>query len=470
MHFKIHNSLGNKLEKFKPIKNGQVGLYTCGPTVYNFAHIGNFRAYCWEDILKRYLIFLGFKVNHVMNLTDIDDKTIKGSIREKTTLSEFTQKYKDAFFEDIKTLNILPADFYPEATQHIPEMIQIIDKLLKNNMAYKSEDNCIYFSIKNFPTYGKLSNINIKKLKSGARIKQDEYEKDGIGDFALWKAWDEDDGTIFWETKFGKGRPGWHLECSAMSSKYLGETFDLHTGGVDNKFPHHENEIAQSEGANKKKFVNYWMHCEHLMVNGKKMSKSLGNFYTLRDLIEKKMNPLAIRYVLINSQYRQPLNFTLDGIEDAQKTLIGLQRFLERLREIEKLKENDSINEFVIQTTNNFSSAMNNDLNVPQATKHLFEFVRKINKLIDDDDLGKIGANQAINFLKHIDSVLGIIDFTEAFFELNDEQEELLKQRELARKNKDWKTADTLRNELLKQGIEIIDQKDGSTKTKQTKN
>jgi cysteinyl-tRNA synthetase len=466
MTLKIYNSLGNKLEEFKPINKKNVKLYTCGPTVYNYAHIGNFRAYCWEDILKRQLIFLGYKVTQVMNLTDIDDKTIKGSIENNMALSEFTEKYKKAFFEDIKFLNILPAEYYPSATDYIKEMVEMITKLLEKGIAYKSDDDCIYYSIKKFPEYGKLSNISTEKLIDGARIKQDEYEKEGIGDFALWKAWDENDGTVFWETSLGKGRPGWHIECSAMSKSLLGETFDIHTGGVDNKFPHHENEIAQSEAANGKKFVNYWLHCEHLLSEGKKMSKSLGNFYTLRDLKEMTFSAKAIRFVLINSQYRQQLNFTINSIKDAEKTLNGLQRLIDRLKENKKDIENDTIKEMCDETLAAFTNSMNNDLNVPEATKHLFKFVRKINKFLDDEILGKNSSEEAIELLKKINSVLGIMDFTEKFFELTDEQTKILNERIEARKNKDWKTSDLIREKFKKQGLEIIDEKNGETKIK----
>ncbi|MFA5126282.1 MAG: cysteine--tRNA ligase, partial [archaeon] len=321
MVLKFFNSFGNELQEFNPINPGFVGLYTCGPTIYNFIHIGNFKCYSWEDLLKRYLIFKGFKVKQVMNFTDVDDKTIKASIQNKMALSEYTDVYKKAFQADSKLLNLLPAEIYCPATEHIPEMVSLVKKLLDKGVAYRGEDGCIYFSIKKFPAYGKLAGINVKKLKAGARIKQDEYEKEGVGDFALWKAWDENDGPVFWETELGKGRPGWHIECSAMSMKYLGEHFDIHTGGVDNKFPHHENEIAQSEAATGKKFVNYWMHTAHLMVEGKKMSKSLGNFFTLRDLLDKGFKPMAIRYVFLNTHYRQPLNFTFESVKDAQKTL-----------------------------------------------------------------------------------------------------------------------------------------------------
>ncbi len=460
------NSMGNKPEEFKPINKNKVGLYTCGPTVYNYAHIGNFRAYVWEDILKRYLKFKGFEVNHVMNLTDVDDKTIKGSQEQKLTLEEFTEKYKKAFFEDLKTLNIEPADHYPAATETIGEMVNLVQTLLDKGIAYRGEDGSIYFSIKKFPKYGKLANIDISKLKVGARVSADEYEKEGIGDFALWKAWDETDGPVFWETKLGKGRPGWHIECSAMSSKFLGESFDIHTGGVDNKFPHHENEIAQSEAASGKQFVRYWLHCEHLMVEGKKMSKSLGNFYTLRDLIEKKLEAKAIRFTLANSNYRQPLNFTIDSVKDNEKTVKGLQNLVERLREIKEEKENDSIGILTTKALAGFEEAMDDDLNVPRAMSFIFEFQGEINKLIDENALGTNGAKEAIVFLKKIDSVMGVLNFEQKFFELSEEQQKLVNERNAARVAKDWAKADELRDKLIEQGIVLVDNKDGTTTAK----
>jgi cysteinyl-tRNA synthetase len=465
MVFKIFNSLGNELQEFIPLHGKNVGLYTCGPTVYDHAHIGNFRTYVWEDILKRYLIFKGFTVKQVMNITDIDDKTIKGAIRENITLDEYTKKYKKSFFEDVKLLNILPAEIYPAATEHINEMVEIIQKLLDKGIAYKGEDNCIYYSIKKFPEYGKLAGIDVTKLKDGARIKQDEYEKEGIGDFALWKSWDENDGDVFWETKLGKGRPGWHIECSAMSSKYLGESFDLHTGGVDNKFPHHENEIAQSEGASGKQFVKYWMHSEHLLVDGKKMSKSLGNFYTIKDLQKQGFDPISIRYVLVNSNYRQQLNFSINAINDATKTLAGLQRTIEMLQNITNETEDD-ITKLIKENLENFTNAMDNDLNVPGALKYVFDFAREVNKLNDDGTLGKNAATQALEFLKKINSVLGILTFEEKFFELTDEQQQLIDKRNTARANKDFATSDKIRDVLKSQGIELVDSKDGTTTAK----
>jgi cysteinyl-tRNA synthetase len=466
MSLKFFNSFGNKLEEFKPIKEGFVGLYTCGPTIYNFAHIGNLKCYTWEDLLKRYLLFKGYKVKQVMNITDIDDKTIKGAIENKVPLSEFTDKFKKGFYEDIKTLNILPADIYCPATEHIPEMVNLIQKLLDKGVAYKGEDDCIYYSIKKFPNYGKLAGIDPTKLKAGARIKQDEYEKEGVGDFALWKAWDENDGPVYWETSLGKGRPGWHIECSAMSVKYLGEHFDMHTGGIDNKFPHHENEIAQTEAATGKKFVNYWMHTAHLMVEGQKMSKSLGNFFTLRDLIAKGLKPMAIRYTFINTNYRQQLNFTFESVNDAQKTLDGLQNFIDRLRAIKETKENDSVKVFVDSALDGFTTAMDNDLNVPEAMKYVFDFVKKVNKLIDETAVGVNGARESIDFLKRIDSVLGVLDFSEKFFEISEEQQKLVDERIQAKKDKNWARADEIRNLLKSQGIELVDNKDGTSVAK----
>ncbi len=300
----FYNSLSHWPEEFKPIEEGKVGLYTCGPTVYNFAHIGNFRCYMFEDLLKRTLLYFGYDVKHVMNLTDVDDKTIRGSQAAKMPLTEFTQQYKDAFFKDIATLRIIPADIYPAATDHIPEMIALIQKLFDLGIAYQAEDKSVYFSIAKWPKYGQLMKIDRDQMRVGVRIKMDEYAKESVADFALWKAYDEADGDVAWDSPWGKGRPGWHIECSAMSGKYLGKTFDMHCGGIDNMFPHHEDEIAQSEAANGCKFVNYWLHCAHLMVDGQKMSKSLGNFFTLRDILAKGYSGREIRWVLIGAHYR----------------------------------------------------------------------------------------------------------------------------------------------------------------------
>ncbi len=318
----VYNSLTRKVEEFKPVTSNEVGLYTCGPTVYNFAHIGNFRAYAFEDILRRVIQFNGISVKHVMNLTDVDDKTIRGANAAGVPLTDFTKTYKEAFFADLKKLNILPADIYPAATDHITEMINLVSKLIEKGIAYKSEDGSVYFNVRAFPGYGKLAHIDFDNQRTGARCAADEYDKENVGDFALWKAWEDSDGPVGWDSPWGRGRPGWHIECSAMSMKYLGETFDLHTGGIDNLFPHHENEIAQAEAATGKPFVRTWMHCAHLKVNGEKMSKSAGNFFTLRDLIEKGFSGREIRYVLINAHYRQGLNFAFTALEDARKSKV----------------------------------------------------------------------------------------------------------------------------------------------------
>lgn len=315
---KFYNSLSRSLEDFQPQDVGCVGLYTCGPTVYNFAHIGNFRAYVFEDILRRSLEFEGYTVRQVMNLTDVDDKTIRGALAEKVALRDYTKRYKEAFFTDLKTLGIEPAEVYPAATDHIPEMIALITKLFEKGVAYQSEDGSVYFSVSKFANYGRLARLDRDGMRSGVRISNDEYEKDAVGDFAVWKAWDEKDGDVWWESPWGRGRPGWHIECSAMSMKYLGETFDLHTGGIDNLFPHHENEIAQAEAATGRPFVRTWLHCAHLRVNGEKMSKSAGNFFTLRDLMEKGYTGREVRYVLLGAHYRQPLNFTFDALAGAK--------------------------------------------------------------------------------------------------------------------------------------------------------
>ncbi len=332
----VYNSLTRRVEELKPLEGNEIRLYTCGPTVYNFAHIGNFRAYAFEDILRRVVQFNGMKIRQVMNLTDVDDKTIRGANAAGVALTDYTKTYKDAFFADLKKLNIQPAEVYPAATDHIPEMIALVQKLMDKGVAYQSEDGSVYFKVREFPGYGKLAHIDFDNQRTGLRCAADEYDKENVGDFALWKAWEESDGPVGWDSPWGRGRPGWHIECSAMSMKYLGETFDLHTGGIDNLFPHHENEIAQAEAATGKEFVRTWMHCAHLRVNGEKMSKSAGNFFTLRDLLEKGYTGREIRYVLINAHYRTGLNFAFDALEDARKSLSRIDACVDRLARVAK--------------------------------------------------------------------------------------------------------------------------------------
>ncbi len=457
----LFNTLTRKKEVFVPIESGKVGLYTCGPTVYDFAHIGNFRAFLFEDLLKRWLEYRGFKVKHVMNLTDIDDKTIKGSQQQKIPLKQYTQHYVDAFFEDIKALNIKPASCYPKATDHVPEMVSLIKTLMTKGIAYKGEDGSIYYAINKFPDYGKLAKIKTSELKVGARVSQDEYAKEEAQDFALWKAWTPDDGEVYWETELGKGRPGWHIECSAMSMKYLGETFDIHCGGVDNMFPHHENEIAQSEAATGKKFVEVWMHNEHLLVEGKKMAKRFGNFYTLRDLLAKGFDPIAIRYLLLSTHYRQQFNFTFEGLDAAKAAVERLRNFMRRLQDADGKGCVEKISVLKANVIACFGGSMDDDLNIAIALASLFDFVRDINNLLDSNSVSKKEAAEVADLMKVFDTVLGVIGEVKAEETISGDVEALIEKREAARKAKNWKEADAIRSQLKAMGIVIEDTAQG---------
>jgi len=457
----LFNTLTRKKETFNPIELGKAKMYTCGPTVYDYAHIGNFRAFLFEDLLKCWLEFRGFKVTQVMNLTDIDDKTITGSQKQGVPLRQFTDFYVKAFFEDIKTLNIQPADVYPKATDHIPEMVTLIKTLMAKGYAYHGEDGSIYYAISKFADYGKLSKIKVDELKAGARVSQDEYAKEEAQDFALWKAWTPEDGNVFWETELGKGRPGWHIECSAMSMKYLGETFDIHCGGVDNMFPHHENEIAQSEAATGKKFVNYWLHNEHLLVEGKKMAKRLGNFYTLRDLLAKGYDPIAIRYLLLSTHYRQQFNFTFEGLDSAKGAVDRLRNLVRRLHETEGKSSKGKIEQLTDKLEACFGGSMDDDLNVSTALASLFDFVREVNNLLDANAVSKEEASEVGGLLMQLDSVLGVIGKVEVEEALPQDIDALVKKREEARKAKNWKEADAIRQQLKAMGIVVEDTAQG---------
>ncbi len=457
MALRFKNSLTRKIEEFVPITPGKVGMYTCGPTVYNFAHIGNFRAYMFEDLLRRYLKYKGYQVTQVMNLTDIDDKIIKGCRQKNIPLKEFTAPFIKAFFDDLDTLGIERAEFYPPATDHIPEMVELVKKLIANGHAYKS-GNDYYFKISSFKDYGKLANLDMEGLKPGARVASDEYEKESVSDFALWKGWDEKDGAIFWETEIGKGRPGWHLECSAMSGKYLGAHFDIHTGGVDNMFPHHENEIAQSEGANKEKFVNYWLHCEHLIVEGRKMAKSLGNFFTLRDLIDKGYPGVAVRYLLMSTHYRQQLNFTLEGLDAARNALERYNDFIMNLSEYAGGTSDGSAAEIISKAGTGFGECLDDDLNISGALGAVFDFVRDINRLKAENKLSLEERDQALALVRRFDTVL---NFEAKKVSLDQQIEALIEQRQQARKSKDFKMADKIRDDLVAQGIVLEDTPQG---------
>jgi cysteinyl-tRNA synthetase len=457
----LFNTLTRQKEKFEPIQKDKVGLYTCGPTVYSYAHIGNFRAFLFEDLLKRWLKKSGYNVTHVMNITDVDDKTIKGSKRDGVPLQQYTAHHTDAFFQDVKALNIEMADYYPRATEHIPEMSALIKTLLKKGYAYHGDDESVYFAINKFPSYGKLSHINLRELKVGLRVRQDEYAKEEAQDFALWKAWTLEDGDVCWETEFGKGRPGWHIECSAMSMKYLGETFDIHCGGVDNIFSHHENEIAQSEAATGKPFVNYWLHNEHLLVEGKRMAKRFGNYYTLRDLLEKGFEPTAIRLLLLSTHYRQQFNFTFEGLEAAKSGVERLQNFLRRLHDVNGNGTDSKIAGLLEKVEGDFETTMNDDLNIGVALAKLYDFVHEVNALLDTGAVSKQEANDVTAFMKGIDSVLGVIGAVKTDEALPKEAEVLIAEREEARKSRDWKKADEIRLRLKTMGIVVEDTKTG---------
>jgi cysteinyl-tRNA synthetase len=436
-------------------------MYTCGPTVYDYAHIGNFRAFLFEDLLKRWLVHRGFNVTHVMNFTDIDDKTIKGSQKQQVPLRQFTDFYVKAFFEDINALNIEPADVYPRATDHIPEMVALIKTLMVKGYAYRGEDGSIYYAISKFPDYGKLSKIKPAELKAGARVSQDEYAKEEAQDFALWKAWTPEDGDVYWETELGKGRPGWHIECSAMSMKYLGETFDIHCGGVDNMFPHHENEIAQSEAATGKKFVDYWLHNEHLQVESKKMAKRFGNFYTLRDLLAKGYDPIAIRYMLMSTHYRQQFNFTFEGLESAKGAVDRLRNFVRRLHETDSKESKGKVAVLTEKLEACFGGSLDDDLDIGIALASLFDFVREINNLLDANMVSKAEAADVGGLMMRIDAVLGVIGKVEVEEALPADIDALVQKREEARKAKNWKEADGIRAQLKAMGIVLEDTAQG---------
>jgi len=456
MVLKIYNTLSRKKELFKPIKKGSVGIYSCGPTVYAFAHIGNFRNFIFVDLLKRYLRIKGFKIKHVMNITDIDDKTIRDSAKEGLSLKKFTEKYAKAFFEDIGALNIEKADIYPKATDHVKEMIDFVKVLVKKGIAYEKAGS-VYYDIAKFKDYGKLSKVDLSGTKVGARVDVDEYDKNNPSDFNLLKKSKEDEVKrgICYNSSFGKIRPGWHLECSVMSMKYLGNTFDIHTGGIDLVFPHHENEIAQSEAYSSKKFVDYWCHNEHLVVDGKKMSKSLGNFYTLRDLLGKGYDPIAIRYLLLSTHYRQKLNFTFDGLNSAKSAVEKLNNFIFVLRGMSCKEDVGNIDELLNEARAAFELKMDDDLNISGGLGVVFDFMTDINKL----RLSSKDASKVISFMEDIDKVLGVIDFKED--KVPASVKKLVDEREDARGKKDFAKSDKIRDELKKKGYVVEDSSDG---------
>ena len=452
MALRFYNSIKRKKEEFHPIEHGKIGLYTCGPTVYDYAHIGNFRTFMFEDLLKRWLTHSGYEVIHVMNITDIDDKTIKKAQELNVSLSELTEKYTKFFMEDFEWLKMIPADKYPKATNSIPKMINIIEKLLRKGYAYREDDGSVYFNISSFPDYGRLTNINLVDQRVGDRIAEDEYKKDTPQDFALWKGWKEDDGSVFWDAPWGRGRPGWHIECSAMSTEFLGNHFDIHCGGVDNMFPHHENEIAQSQCASGEPFVNVWLHSEHLLIDGGKMSKSLDNFYHMEDLKEAGFTPECIRYQLLAGHYRTKVNFSLDKKKEGDRVIERISDFYFRLEKNNAVQFSGNM---LPEVYTRFKDTMDDDLDTPKALAVFFEWMKSFNAKLDNNSVTQQELGGAWKFLQLFDSVFGFI--RKEKFDVPEEINKLLRQRQKAREEKNWDRSDAIRNELKGRGWFVDD-------------
>jgi cysteinyl-tRNA synthetase len=471
MPLKVHNTLTRRLEPFEPLEEGRVRVYGCGPTIYDFAHIGNYRSFLFYDLVHRYLEWLGYEVRFVMNLTDVDDRTIKGAAARGVSLREHTGPFGETFLADARALGILPADAYPKATEYVEPMIGFVERLVASGHAYQADDGAVYFSISRFPGYGKLKGIDVASLKVGARVAQDDYEKEDARDFALWKAAsavDEEAGAA-WDSPWGRGRPGWHLECSVMSVTELGETLDIHLGGEDLVFPHHENEIAQSEAATGKPFVRYWLHVKHLLVDGKKMSKSLGNFITLRELLDRGYGPASIRHQLIGAQYRRELNFTLDGLDASRNAVQRLLDFEARLDAVttDPGAEPSRLGTLSEEATAAFRAAMDDDFNSADALAALFTFVNRVN--------GELNRRAAVRpeeledaraTLRSIDRVLGLLEVAHASSSVDDELaawvEERIEARAAARRSRDFQAADRIRDELAAKGIVLEDGAEGT--------
>ena len=456
MPLRFFNTYSRKIEEFVPRDDHKVGMYTCGPTVYSRAHVGNFRAYIFEDLLQRHLEARGLDVHRVMNITDVDDKTIRGARDAKIPLQEFTRQFEDAFFEDAGTLRIKRADEYPSATdpRYLQKMIAMISALISKGLAYQADDKSVYYRIHKFPDYGKLAHINLDELKSTGRVKHDEYDKEHIGDFALWKAWDADDGDVKWDSPWGPGRPGWHIECSAMATALLGDQIDIHCGGVDNIFPHHEAEIAQSEGVTGKKFVKMWLHCAHLLVDGQKMAKSLGNFYTVPDVLAKGYTGRELRYALMRVHYGTQLNFTWDGMKEARESLGRIDDWLERLTDRSQKKTPEVQGSSVEPPMGKFEEALDDDLNISAALGVLYDAIRESNQMLDADTMEAASAHRWLQWWAQIDRVL---DLFEPKGGPPSEIVKLGEERMQARIAKDWQKSDQIRGKLATLGWEIRD-------------
>ncbi|MCC7156057.1 MAG: cysteine--tRNA ligase [Bryobacterales bacterium] len=457
---RFYNTLSQRLEEFAPADGKTVRMYTCGPTVYSYAHIGNFRTFVFQDILRRTLRAHGWALNHVMNITDVDDRIIQNATEARQTIQEYTAPFTKAFLEDLATLRVERPETISPATEHIGEMVELIERLNESGHTYKS-DGSVYFRIATFPEYGKLSHTNFSGNVAGARIDTDKYEKEDARDFAVWKG--PKPGEPAWDTPFGAGRPGWHIECSAMAMRHLGETLDIHTGGVDLVFPHHENEIAQSEAATGKPFARFWLHSEHLLVEGQKMSKSLGNFFTLREIVEKGYTPDAVRYLLASAPYRKQLNFTFDGLKAAATSIERLRNFELRLKTSRFAEGLDPEAEArTAACAGAFDAAMDDDLNTADALGAIFEYIRDINTLIDGGSFRSGNVKGALEMLRKFDAIFDVLRPPAQEGALTDEQvNALIGQRNQARKSRDFARADAIRHELAAQGIVLEDTKDG---------
>jgi cysteinyl-tRNA synthetase len=460
MALRFYNTLTQQVEPFAPLHGNVVRMYTCGPTVYNFVHIGNLRAFTFQDILRRWLHAHGYQLDHVMNITDVEDKIIRNATAENKTIGEYTAVYTQAFFDDIATLRLQQPERWVKATEHIDDMAEAIEKLRDRGFTYVSEGS-VYYRIANFPSYGKLSHNDFSGIRAGARVDVDEYDKADARDFVLWKA--QKDGEPAWQTPLGPGRPGWHIECSVMAMKYLGETLDIHTGGVDLTFPHHENEIAQSEALTGKPFVRFWLHSEHLSIDGQKMSKSLGNFYTLRDLLAMGYTPEVIRYQLAAVPYRKKLNFTFDGLKAAATSIDRLRNYKLRL---DTGKFADGTNEKLVEraaaATKAFDEALDDDLNTAEALAAVFEYIRDTNTAMDAGEFLSGNAPGAFEFLTRFDSVFDVLKPSSSADGLSDaDVEAKVAERNAAKKAKDFARADQIRQELATQGIILEDTKEG---------
>ena len=465
----LFNTLGRRSEKLEPLAGGKLGVYTCGPTVYNHVHIGNLRTFLFEDLLCRSLRFLGYEVTQVMNLTDVDDKTIRGATEQGVSLDAYTAPYIDSFFADLDAMNVSRAAHYPRATAFIPQMIAIIERLVERGFAYES-DGSVWFRLAADDDYGKLSGFKVDAARVGERVANDEYETEDVRDFVLWKG--AKPGEPAWPSPWGAGRPGWHIECSAMSAAYLGETFDIHCGGVDNLFPHHENEIAQSESATGQPFVRTWLHSEHLIVDGQKMSKSLGNFYTLQDLLARGVSPRSLRYLLISVHYRQKLNFTFEGLRAARAALTRLDDFGYRIRHApESASGGERIRTRVNSFLEAFAQALADDLNISGALASLFELVREMNSAVDAGELGLGDRASVLKALDQVDEVLGVIHMSWGDLPLahgaeraigDAEIEEQIEARTAARRSRKFAESDRIRDELAARGIVLEDGPQGT--------